>query len=226
MRIFNDKEVDELILLDIGATVENRKPDFTHIEDIVSESFMPLTYGGGIHNLKDAERLLRIGIEKISLNTAIVENPELVHEAANTFGNQSIVASIDVRKNLWGKFQVHTHRGKKNTKIDPVELARKMEDKGVGEILLTSISHEGSMKGYDLDLTSYVASAVSVPVIAHGGAGSLRDFNLAVKTAGASAVAAGSMFVFHGKLRGVLINYPSPASLKILFEDETYSRPL
>ena len=214
VKIFNDKEVDELILLDVTASMEDRKPNFEQIEEIVSESFMPLGYGGGIRSVSDIEKLFKIGIEKASLNTAAVENPTLVTEAAEVFGSQSIVISIDVKKNLFGKKQVFIRRGSKNTKLDPVEFAKKAESLGAGEIYLTSIDREGSMQGYDLDLIKAVSNAVSIPVIANGGAGKVEHFSEALHQANASAVTAGSMFVFHGPLRGILINYPEQEELK------------
>ena len=214
VKIFNDKEVDELILLDVTASIENRKPNFTQIEEIVSESFMPLGYGGGITNVADIEKLFKIGIEKASLNTAAMLKPNLITEAANIFGSQSIVVSIDVKKNLFGKKHVYINRASKNTKMDPVEFAKKAEALGAGEIYLTAVDREGTMQGYDLDLIRSVSNAVSIPVIANGGAGSFEHFTEALRQANASAVSAGSMFVFHGPLRGILINYPEQEELK------------
>ena len=212
VRIFNEKEVDELILIDITATLQERRPNFDLIESIVSESFMPLCYGGGIKSVEDAEKLFRLGVDKIAINSAAVENLTLVRELAARYGNQSIVVSIDYKKNIWGKQKVFINSGKKNTGLDTVELAKKLEADGAGEIYLTSIEREGTMQGYDLEMIRQISDATSVPIIANGGAGQLIHFREAID-AGASAVTAGSMFVFHGKLNGILINYPDKTQL-------------
>lgn len=214
VKIFNDKEVDELIILDITASQEGRPPSYTLIEEIVSEAFMPIGYGGGIKQLQEIEKLFRLGVEKVSLNTQAYQHPELVKEAAQQFGSQSIVASMDVRKTLFGKKRVYVNRAKKDTKFKPIEFAKRMEDYGAGELYLTAVEREGSMEGYDLDLIRSVADAVSIPVIANGGAGTINHFREAITEGHASAVTAGSMFVFHGKLRGILINYPSQTELR------------
>ena len=213
VKIFNDKEVDELILLDITATVENRKPNVDFISKITNECFMPLCYGGGIKNIDQIKTLLNMGIEKIALNTSAVENTNLITEAANLFGNQSIVVSIDVRKNIFGKYSIFTRSGKKNMKTDPVKFAKEMEDRGAGEIMLNSIDRDGTYLGYDLELIHKMTDSVNIPLIASGGARNVNNFVEAVKS-GASAVSAGSMFVFHGKHRAVLINFPSQEELK------------
>lgn len=208
VKIFNDKEVDELILLDITASSEGRPPDFSRISEITSESFMPLCYGGGISKLEEVKKLFFNGVEKVALNSASVHSPRLISEIASRYGNQSVVVSIDVKKDWRGRYKVYTDRGSKNMNVDPVEWAVQMQNAGAGEILLTSVEREGSGSGYDLELIKRVADSVSVPVVANGGAASVSDFAGAIK-AGASAVAGGSMFVFHGKLRGVLINFPA-----------------
>lgn len=209
VKIFNEKEVDELLFLDITATVENRKPNFSIISDIASESFMPFGYGGGVKDLNDMKELFNLGVEKVIINSYAVENPEFIKRAADLFGSQSVVVSIDVKKTLIGKYEVFTYGGKKNTKLEPVKFAIKMQEMGAGEIFLNSIDRDGTMQGYDIELIKNVSQSLSVPVIACGGAGKIEDFAEAVKKGGASAVAAGSMFVFHGKHRAVLINYPS-----------------
>lgn len=216
VRIFNEKEVDEIVLLDITASKENREPKYEWIKDIVSESFMPLAYGGGIKNFEQIKKLFDIGIEKIIINSSIF-NFELITQAANIFGNQSIVASIDVKKNLWGNYQIFTQSGsiKHNTTLE--SLTKKIVDAGVGEIIIQSISHEGTMKGFDLELIKEVASLVNVPVVASGGAGSLKDFKEAIEIGGASAVAAGSLFIYKGIHKAVLINYPDSVKLKNTF---------
>lgn len=218
VRIFNEKEVDEIILIDIDATVKKVSPDYALIERIVSESFMPLCYGGGIKTIEHAEKLFQLGVDKIAVNSAAVENPDLLQELAQRYGSQAIVVSIDYKTNLWGKQKVFIHSGKKNTGLDPLTFAQDLEKKGVGEIYLTAIEKEGQMQGYDLELLKEISDTTSIPVIVNGGAGTLGHFREAIE-AGASAVSAGSMFVFHGKLRGVLINYPNKFELnKTLFE--------
>jgi cyclase len=212
VRIFNEKMVDELILLDIEATAKGRV-DFQSLEDIVSEAFMPIAYGGGIASLAQCAELFKRGIEKVVINTAGCERPQLIADLAERFGSQSVVMSIDVRRNLWKRNKVYIKGGRKETNFDPVDLARKSEDLGAGEIFLTSIEREGTFLGYDIELLHAVCSAVGVPVVANGGAGSMKDFERAVTDGGCSAVAAGSMFVFAAKGEGVLINYPSESEL-------------
>ena len=213
VRIFNDKEVDELIFLDILATVENRRPNFELLGKITSECFMPLGYGGGIRTLEDVKQLLAMGVEKIVLNTSAVENPSLIRTAADYAGSQAVVISLDVKKTLLGKYEVYTRGGKKGTGLDPVKFAVEMEKQGAGELFLNSIDRDGMMQGYDLELVRRVADSVTVPVVACGGAGNIQHLAEAIQ-AGASAAAAGSMFVFQGPLRGVLISYPAQEELR------------
>jgi cyclase len=214
VRIFNEKEVDELILLDTQATVERKKPQFTLISEIASECFMPLCYGGGIRSIDEIIEVLSLGVEKVAINTRAVENTDFIKSAAEIFGGQSIVSAIDVKQVAAGKYEVFTRGGKRSTKLDPVRVAIEMEEMGAGEILLNSIDRDGTMLGYDIGLIKKVTQAVSVPVIAAGGAGKLSHFREAVKTGGAAAVSAGSLFVFHGKHRAVLISYPSAQELQ------------
>lgn len=214
IKIYNEKEVDELILVDITATIEERKPSLELISEIADECFMPLTYGGGIRNVDDMKRIFGLGIEKIAVNSYAAENPSFITQAAALFGSQSVVVSIDAKKNWLGRYTVFTHGGRKDIKRDPVAYAREMEQMGAGEILLNAIDRDGTMEGYDLDLIKMVAGAIGIPVIACGGAGSVDDFGKAVKTGGASAVAAGSMVVYQGKNRGVLINFPTREDLE------------
>jgi cyclase len=214
VKIFNDKEVDELVFLDITATVENKKPPFKLISEIASECFMPLGYGGGIKNLEDIRTILSLGVEKIFINSYAVENPFFIRRAADLFGSQSIVVSIDVKKSLFIKYQVFTRCGKKATGLDPVRFAVEMEQMGAGELLLNSIDRDGTMQGYDITLIRAVSEAVGIPVVACGGARTVNDLAEAIKQGGASAAAAGSMFVFHGPHRAVLINFPSSEELQ------------
>jgi cyclase len=216
VRIFNEKEVDELIFLDITATVENRKPNFRLIEDIASECFMPFGYGGGIRDTDDIRVLFDLGVEKAVINTNAALAPEFVRTASSLFGSQSIVVSIDVGKTLFGQYETYTHGGKKGAGRGVIDHAKEMEAMGAGEILLTSIDRDGTGRGYDIDLIRQVSHATSVPLVASGGAGRVEDFAEAV-AAGASAVAAGSLFVFHGKHRAVLITYPTPEDFEKIF---------
>lgn len=213
VKIFNEKEVDELVLLDISATSEKRSPNFGFIKEIASEAFMPLAYGGGITTLEEIKTLISQGVEKVILNTSALKNPKLIKDAVRYVGSQSIVVSIDVKKNFWGNYQVYIENGRSNTCVDPVVYSKKLEDLGVGEILLTSIDRDGTFAGYDLNLIKTVSSSVNIPVISCGGAGMTEDFTKA-KEAGASAACAGSMFVFQLPHRAVLISYPTQKELK------------
>ena len=214
IKIYNEKEVDELIFLDITATIEQRQPPFKILSEIASECFMPVTYGGGIRSLQDAKQIFSLGIEKIAVNSYAVENPSFIAAVSDTFGSQSVVVSIDAKKTLFGGYKVHTHGGRKATSLDPVDFAVQMERTGAGEILLTAIDKDGTMLGYDIDLIRRVTGALSIPVIACGGAGTVKDFTAAVKEGGASGVAAGSMVVYHGRNRAVLINFPTRNELQ------------
>ena len=195
-RIFNELEVDELAFLDITASCEDRLPNFSILQEISNECFMPLSYGGGIRDVATAERILQIGFEKIILNTYPFEKPSIVTELAQAFGSQSVIMSVDVKKNVWGKYQVCCLSGSVNQKSHPVAWAKEVEDRGAGEILLTSIDREGTWQGFDVELTAQVAEAVTIPVIAHGGAGTVEHIGEVVKKGYASAVALGSMVVY------------------------------
>lgn len=214
VRIFNELEVDELLFLDITASCEKRSPNLKVLAEISNECFMPLGYGGGIRSLDKAKGVFDIGFEKVAVNTQAAENPGLIGDIANHYGSQAIIASIDVKRSFFGGHQtVRTLSGKHDTGRDPVEWAREVERMGAGEILLTSIDREGTWDGFDLELVKRVTDAVSVPVIAHGGAGTLDHIQQVVKGANASAVALGSMVVFQKKGMGVLVNFPSAIEL-------------
>jgi len=213
IRIYNEKEVDELIFLDITASQKGKKPNFQLLSEIASECFMPVTYGGGVRDLEDARRIFQLGIEKISLNSCLFEKPDFVSEMAAVFGSQAVLASIDARKKLDGGYEVFRANGKIATGRQPVEFAQYIEKLGAGEILLNSIDRDGTQSGYDIELISQVSYAVSIPIIACGGAGSVQDFARAIKEGGASACAAGSMVVYFGRNRAVLINFPSRSEL-------------
>lgn len=216
VRIFNDKEVDELVFLDIGATPAKQGPNFDLLADIASEAFMPFGYGGGITTIEQVKRLFALGVEKVIINSAVWSNPQLITQAAQLAGSSSIVASIDVRKNWLGKYSVLVAGGRSDIIRDPVDHARHMEELGAGEILLNATYRDGTREGYDLELIRRVAAAVSIPVVAVGGAGQLTHLRDAVAN-GAAAVGAGSLFVFHGKHRAVLITYPQYSELQALF---------
>jgi len=217
VKLFNDKEVDELVFLDIDAGKENRKPDFELIKNIASECFMPLGYGGGITEFEDIARLFAIGVEKVIINTAALKDLQLISQASEVFGDQSIVVSVDVQKNLWGKHQIYAHAKTKHQRSDLIGYIREAQDAGAGEIIINSVDQDGMMQGYDLGLIQKVVAATRVPVVACGGAGTLADLRKAVD-AGASGVAAGSLFIYHGPHKAVLINYPTQQQLKELFQ--------
>lgn len=212
MRIFNELEVDELMVLDISATTSGTGPDFELLQDIADECFMPLSYGGGVRSVEDAKRILASGFEKIVLNSAAVECEGLIQDLAAHFGSQSVVVSIDVRRNR-GDYRCFIRSGTKEIGDGPVDLARKLASWGAGEILLTSIDREGTWTGFDFDLVQSVASQVEVPVVAHGGCGVVADLVRVVHESGASAAAVGSMFVYQSKGFGVLVNFPLPEEL-------------
>lgn len=208
VRIFNELEVDELCFLNIRATRKGQEPDYHLLETIATECFMPLSYGGGINSLSVAKKVFRCGIEKVVLSTAAWNNPRLVTECAEQYGSQAVVVAIDVKKNLFGKYSVHTCSGTINTGKHPVEWAEEVAAAGAGEIFLTSINNEGTWTGFDNELIKEVSAAVSIPVIAHGGAGNIQHLADAIQC-GASAVAAGNLFLYQKKGLGVLINYPT-----------------
>jgi len=208
VRIFNEKETDELLLLDYTASKEKRGIDFKKIEEIAGEAFMPMAYGGGIKSFEDAKKVFDAGFEKIVLNSILFSKPQLIKEITTVYGAQAVIGSMDVKKNLFGKYKVFSFSGTKNSGYDPVDWAKNLEETGVGEIMMNNIDRDGTWAGYDVSLIEKISHAVSVPLIACGGAGNVAHLKNAV-TAGASAVAAGSMFVFQKKGMGVLISFPS-----------------
>ena len=213
IKVYNMREVDELVFVDITATVEGRSPDFISIDEYADDCFMPFAVGGGIKSAEDVRKLLKVGADKVVLNTAAFESPALIGEIARRFGSQCLILSIDAKKQPSGGYEVYTHSGTKATSADPATIARRAEDLGAGEILITSIERDGTMRGYDLDLIKSVTSAVSIPVIASGGAGKFEDFSDAVLIGNASAVAAAALFHYtemtplevkkHMKQRGI-----------------------
>lgn len=219
VRIFNDKEVDELVFLDISATPNKRKPNFNLIKDIAGEAFMPFAYGGGITELRDIEKLFNIGVEKIILNSIVHKDPNLIKKAAEIFGNQSIVVSIDIKKTFFFGQKIFTKCGSVKLNENLIDFVKIYEQLGAGELIINSIDKDGTMSGYDIDLIKSISDNVNIPVVASGGAGNLNDFKTAVNEGNASAVAAGSMFVFNGPHRAVLITYPDYNELEKLFNN-------
>ena len=208
IKIFNEKEVDELIFLDIDASKTGKTPEFDRIKDLASECFMPLCYGGGVRSVGDIEKILSLGVEKVSINSHALKDLKFIQEVSEKFGSQSIVVAIDVKKDFLGKYRVYDHVKNKVTNIEPVKFAKEAAIMGAGEILINSVDRDGTMGGYDINLVKIITNAVPVPVIALGGAGNIDDITEVIKEGRASAAAAGSMFVFHGKYRAVLITYP------------------
>ncbi len=196
LKVYNRRQVDELIIMDITATANNRRPDFDAIADFADECFVPLTIGGGIKTIEDIAELLKAGADKVAINSAIYTDKQFIEKAAKKFGSQCIVIAIDAKKRNNGSYECYSHCGQTPEGLKPDSLAQEMQSMGAGEILITSIANDGMMEGYDLDLIKLVSDAVKIPVIAAGGAGSYDDFHQAISTANASAVAAASMFHF------------------------------
>lgn len=210
VKIFNEKEVDEIVILDISASKENKGPDFDQIAEIASECFMPLTYGGGINNIEDIHKLFFIGVEKVCINQYALRNFDLITEASRIFGSQSIVLSVDIKNGFLGKQKVYDYVKKTNSDFNPIEYIKKGEQSGAGEIFVNFVDRDSMMEGYDLVQLKKIAESTYLPIIASGGAGKLDDIKKLFSNTGVSAAAAGSMFVFTGKHRAVLITYPDP----------------
>jgi len=225
-KIFNDKSVDEIIILDITSSKQNninthisRDPNrLRHIKKLAYECLMPLTYGGGIRSVEDIDKILKIGVEKVVLNSIAIQEPSLIRTASRKFGSQSIIISIDAKK-INGEYEVYTSGANSPAGIDPMSLAIQMEGLGAGEIFLNSIDRDGTKSGYDIELIKSVSQSVSIPVIACGGAGTLDDLYNAICHGGASAVSAGSLFVFHGRKHAVLISFPTAGDLESTFRN-------
>ena len=209
VRIFNEKQADELMVIDIDATFNNNEPDYKMIENLASECRMPLCYGGGIKTLEQAQRIFSLGVEKIAVSSAAIQNPSIISDIASKVGSQSVVVVLDVKKKMFGGYDMYTHNGKKSININPIDFAIKMEKEGAGEIVINSIDNDGVMKGYDLDLIDKVRNSISLPLTVLGGAGDLEDIGRLIQKYGIIGAAAGSLFVFKGKYKAVLINYPN-----------------
>lgn len=213
VRIFNEKEVDELMVADIDASVLNREPDYKLIAQLAAECRMPLSYAGGVNTPEQAERIIGLGVEKVAISRAAVERPALITETAERLGSQSIVVVMDVKKaRFTGRYELYTHNGKRPAGVDPVTFARRAEDAGAGEIVVNSIDRDGEMSGYDFELAEKVRDVISLPLTILGGAGSVGDIAALIRHFGVIGAAAGSLFVFKGKYRAVLINYPTGAA--------------
>jgi imidazole glycerol-phosphate synthase subunit HisF len=217
VKIFNEKEVDELCLLDIDASKENREPSYKLIEEIASECFMPLTYGGGVCSIDQIKNLIRSGVEKIVLSTITGKDIGFISKAADRFGNSTLVGCMDVKTNLLGKHRVYSHSTQTNISIDPTTYAKNLEQAGVGELMINSVDRDGSMQGYDYSFISAIVKNVTIPVIACGGCGSLQDIDTVINKCKASAAAAGSFFLFKGPHKAILITYPEPHVLQSIF---------
>lgn len=218
VRIFNEKEVDELALFDIDATVLNNEPDYILIEKLANQSRMPLCYGGGIKTVEQAQKIFGLGIEKIALSSAVVQNPHLVSEIADRVGSQSIIVVLDIKRKLLGGYEIYTHNGKRSTGINPIKFAKELQALGAGEIIINSIDQDGVMKGYDLSLIDKIAESISIPLTVLGGAGSLADIEKVIEKYGVIGVASGSLFVFKGPYKAVLINYPNQVEKNKIFK--------
>lgn len=213
-RVFNERNADEMIFLDIMASRNNKEPNFQVIEDIAKECFMPLTIGGGVRNMDHVSRLFKVGADKISLNSIVIKKPELIKEIVKKYGSQAVVISIDAKK-INGEYKVFISGGQEETDYTPIELAKKVESFGAGEILINSIDRDGLMNGYDIDLIKLISSSVNIPVIAVGGCGKLQDFVDAVKLGGADAVSAASIFYFIGESMITIKNYLQQKGLNV-----------
>ena len=216
VRIFNEKEVDELVIFDIDATVLKNEPNYGLIERIANQSRMPLCYGGGIKTVKQAKRIFGLGVEKIALSSSVVDNPNLITQIGDLVGAQSVIVVLDVKKKLFGGYEIFTHNGKKARGIDPFKFIKNAQKLGAGEIIINSIDKDGLMKGYDTNILDLVRKKTDLPITILGGAGSLVDIKNIIKKYKVIGLAAGSLFVFKGKFRAVLINYPSKVEKDIL----------
>lgn len=218
VKIFNEKSVDELAIFDIDATVKGLEPNYSLIERIANQSRMPLCYGGGVKNVEQAQRIFGLGIEKIALSSAVLNNPQLITAIADRVGAQSVIVVLDVKKKLFGGYEVYTHNGKKGTGINPFKFIVEAQQRGAGEIILNSIDQDGVMKGYDFTLIDKAREQTSLPMTVLGGAGSLDDIKKIIDKHKIIGVAAGSLFVFKGVYRAVLINYPTKEEKELLFK--------
>jgi len=213
LKIFNEKQCDEIIVVDILASKQGLPINYKLIQEMATECFMPLAYGGGINTLSEIEAVLKLGVEKVILNSILIKDPGFIKHAVKQFGSSTLVASVDVKKNMFGKQHVFSHSGAKVKNSDPIKFMKELEEAGIGEIMLNNVDLDGTMTGYDYSLAGKATEEVGVPVIICGGCGNIDDMRKLFQSTHASAAAAGSMFVYHGKHKAVLINYPSPAEI-------------
>ncbi len=219
VKIFNEKEADELMVLDIDATREGKEPDYKMIENLATECRMPLCYGGGIKTVKQATKIFNLGVEKVALSSAVVKNSQLISNIAKEVGNQSVVVVIDVKKKMFGEYDIYTHNGTRKTNLNLEFFLKEIQTFGVGEIVINSIDNDGVMKGYDLNLVKKLKSLIDVPMTVLGGAGSLDDLKLLINNFGIIGCSAGSLFIFKGKYKAVLINYPKNLEKQRLIQE-------
>jgi cyclase len=218
VKIFNEKEVDELAVFDIDATVLGKEPDYVLIKKLANQSRMPLCYGGGVRTVEQAQKIFGLGIEKIALSAAVIEKPDLITQISDRVGSQSVIVVMDVKKKLMGGYEIYTHNGKKSTGINPVAFAEKAQKLGAGEIIINSIDQDGVMKGFDMNLIDKISEKISIPITVLGGAGSLQDIKKVMDRHGIIGVAAGSLFVFKGVYKAVLISYPTQKEKEELYK--------
>jgi cyclase len=216
LKIFNEKQCDEIILLDINSSKQNKEINYNLIQEIATECFMPLSYGGGINKLNQIEKVLKLGVEKVIINSAFISSPDFLKEAVKEFATSTLVASVDVKKNIWGKYILHSHANKKIIFTDPIDYIKNLEENGVGEIMINNVDRDGTMSGYDIELIKKISNGIKIPLIAAGGCNDLNDIKNLYDNTNVSATAAGSFFVFHGKHRAVLISYPSPEEINLI----------
>ena len=218
VKIFNEKEVDELCVFDIDATANANEPNYSLIERLANQSMMPLCYGGGVKTVEQAQKIFGLGVEKIALSSSVLKNPDLITKISDRVGSQSVIVVLDVKKKFLGGYEVYINNGKKATGIDPIKFVKQAQQFGAGEIVINSIDRDGVMKGYDMDLIKKVRGKISLPMTVLGGAGSLDDIERVVNKHGVIGVAAGSLFVFKGPYKAVLINYPNSEEKNKLFK--------
>ena len=218
VRIFNEKEVDELAVFDIDATVLGNEPNYHLIGKLANQSRMPLCYGGGVKTVDHVQRIFSLGVEKIALSSSVLHNPSLISEIAKKFGSQSVIIVLDIKNKIFGGYEIYTHNGNQSTGIDPVSFAIKAQELGAGEIIVNSIDKDGTMSGFDMKLISKIREFISIPFTVLGGAGDLSDIENVIKEHGIIGVAAGSLFIFKGKYKAVLINYPPRDEKEKIFD--------
>ena len=218
VKIFNEKEVDELAIFDIDATVLGNEPNYILIEKLANQSRMPLCYGGGVKTVKQAQKIFSLGVEKIALSSSIIQNPNLITEISEKVGSQSVIVVLDVKKKLLGGYEIYTHNGKKSTGISPIKFAKMAQKFGAGEVIINSIDNDGMMNGFDMNIITKVREEITIPLTVLGGAGNLEDMKKVILKNGIIGVAAGSLFVFRGVYKAVLINYPSKEEKNTIYK--------